>query len=259
MSKQTFLTSYFILFLTVQLFGQAAGGSDASYELRDLIDLPTAGTLKKGNLGVSFYALPFGVLTSKIELGIIKNFSLGLSFGGANLIGSGKPDFYKRPGILGKFRFYTEARSFPSLTIGFNTQGKGQFIDSLDRYEIKSPGIYLASSKNYKFLGYLSFHGIINYSLEKKDNDENINFGAGIEKTIGPTISIILEYDLALNDNSNNSLGKNNGYLNAGLRWSASYGLTIGLDFKNLLDNKNHSINDGVERTLFIEFVRDIY
>lgn len=239
--------------------GQASGGSEADYELRELVDLPTAGMLKEGNLGVSFYALPFGVLTSKVELGILKNFSLGFSFGGSNLIGSGKPEFYKRPGILGKFRIFTENRKLPSVTFGFNSQGKGLYVDSLNRYEIKSPGAYLVFSKNYKFLGYLSLHGVVNYSFENNDNDENINFGFGVEKTFGPSVSIIAEYDFALNDNSSRSLGENKGYLNAGLRWSASFGLTIGLDFKNLLDNKRQFKNEGFERSLFIEFVRQIY
>jgi len=136
-----------------------------------------------------------------------------------------------------------------------NTQGKGAFSDSLKRYKIESPGVFLASSKNYKFLGYLSLHGMLNYSFENKDGDENINFGAGLEKTIGPFISIIAEYNFALNDNSKNSFGDSKGYLNLGIRISAAKGLTLGIDFRDMLDNSNLSIQNGSERSVYIEYI----
>jgi len=245
--------------LSSSVNGQAAAGGKASYELRNLIDIPTAGVLEAGNLGVVFDILPLGVFITKIELALFNNFSLGISYGGSNLIGSGEPNWYNNPGYHAKFRIFTETRSLPSLSFGFDSQGKGLFIDSLNRYEIKSPGGYLATSKNFKLLGYISFHGLVNYSLENNDGDDNINFGFGIEKSIGPTVSFIAEYNLALNDNSSQSFGDGKGYLNLGLRWSASYGLTIGLDFRNLLDNKKSDITNGFDRSLFIEFVRNLF
>jgi hypothetical protein len=99
----------------------------------------------------------------------------------------------------------------------------------------------------------------VNYSLENNDGDSNINFGIGIEKTVGPTISIIAEYDLALNDNSGKSFGDGSGYLNTGLRWSASGNLTLGLDFRNLLDNKKYFPNQGGERAFNIQYIINLY
>jgi hypothetical protein len=247
-----------LLFITSNIASaQSTSGSNASNELLSLIDIPTAGVLQSGNLAITFDVLPLGVFLTKIELGIFQNFSLGISYGASNLIGFGKPDWYIRPGFHAKFRLFTETRSIPSFTLGFNSQGKGTFFKNSNRYEIKSPGAFFSVTKNYKFLGYISFHGIMNYSLEK--GDKNINFGAGIEKTIGPTVSFIAEYDFALNDNSPTSFGDQKGYLNAGIRWSASKVLTIGFDFRNILENKKQIIKNGIERALFIEYVKELY
>jgi hypothetical protein len=262
--KDYSLKIYFSVFLlsfgfAFNLTAQGSAGSNANNELISLIDLPTAGMLPKGNFNLTFDVLPKGVLITKAELGIIKNFSLGLSFGASNLVGVGKLNWYRLPGFHVKLRIFTETRMVPSFLIGFNSQGKGEYYKSENRYDIKSKGIYLASAKNFKFLGYLSFHGIINTSLENEKVNENINFGIGLEKTIGPTVSFIAEYDFALNDNESNNFGRGNGYMNIGLRWSASYGLTIGFDLRNLLDNKRNSISDGIERALLIEYIREIF
>ncbi len=258
------LKIYFFVLLfsftsVLDLMAQGSAGSDATNELISLIDQPTAGILPKGNFNLTFDVMPNGVLITKAELGIIKNFSLGISYGASNLVGVAKLNWYRLPGFHAKLRIFTETRMIPSFLFGFNSQGKGEYRKSEKRYDIKSRGIYFAAAKNFKFLGYLSFHGIVNSSLEDEKITENINFGIGLEKTIGPTVSFIAEYDFGLNDNENKNFGRGNGYMNLGLRWSASYGLTIGFDLRNLLDNKQNSISDGIERALLIEYVREIF
>ncbi|MCZ7613551.1 MAG: hypothetical protein M5T52_08440 [Ignavibacteriaceae bacterium] len=79
-----------------------------------------------------------------------------------------------------------------------------------------------AVSKNFDFLGYMSFHGVVNYSLEGNDGDNFIDLRAGLEKTLGSSFSLLVEYDFAFNDN-NTDFGSGKGYLNAGLRWSIGY------------------------------------
>jgi hypothetical protein len=252
-----------ILLLTFPLisenYSQSISGTEADNELRNLIDLSTAGLLKSGDIGISFQNMPKGVIITTAELGVIKNFNLGISYGASNLIGVGNPLWYKNPGYHIKIKLFTETRALPSFVLGFNSQGKGNFIDSLNRYEIKSQGIYAATIKNFKFLGYLSVHGNANYSLENKDGNKNINLSLGFEKTIGPTVSLILDYNFALNDNYAKSLGKGRGILNSGLRWSSAVGLTIGFDFRNLLKNKNLSNNVEISRALYIEFIGNLY
>jgi hypothetical protein len=240
------------------IFAQGTAGDQAKYEYRYLIDMPTAGILKKGYVGFVNDVLPYGVLITRLEAGIFDNVSFGISYGGANVIGAGDPKWYKLPGVSIRFRLFNESVAFPSITLGFDSQGKGEYFDSSGRYAIKSPGFFGAASKNFAFLGYLSFHGSVSYSLETKDGDNFINMYAGFEKTLGPHLSFIGEYNFAFNDNDSKSFGNGNGYLNMGLRWSLGEGFTVGFDLRDLLDNKK--INPTVaDRALRIEYIHSIF
>ena len=96
------------------------------------------------------------------------------------------------------------------------------------------------------------------YSLEGVDGDNFVNLRAGVEKTIGPNISIVADYDFTLNDNSTKIFGEGNGYLNAGIRWSVGEGFTIGFDLRDLLDNKTWSPSTA-DRALRIEYIKSIF
>jgi hypothetical protein len=255
-----FLKSTFILiiFLTTNLFAQGTSGTNAKFEYRYLVDMPTAGILEKGYVGITMDVMPLGVVMSKMEVGVFDNVSFGISYGGSNIIGTGKVDWYKLPGINLRVRLIDEAETMPAITLGFDSQGKGLYFESLDRFEIKSPGFFAAFSKNFEILGYLSVHGMVNYSLERDDGDKDLNVVIGAEKTIGGKISLVAEYDFANNDNTGNALGEGSGYLNMGLRWSVGEGFTIGLDLRNLLDNKKFNSNKA-DRGIFVEYVKSIF
>ncbi len=247
-----------ILILSSSAFAQGTFGTGAKYEYRYLIDVPTAGVLEKGVAGMSFDVMPWGVLVSKIEVGVFTDFSFGISYGAANLIGKGNPDWYKLPGVNLRFRALNESEGLPALTIGFDSQGKGAWFDGVDRYEIKSPGFFAAVSKNFEFLGYLGLHGVVNYSLEREDGDKDLNIAFGVEKTIGSKFSIIAEYDFAINDNNETSIGDGSGYLNMGFRWSVGDGFTVGGNLRNLLsNNKLNSYN--ADRGIFIEYAKSLF
>lgn len=247
-----------ILFSMSISFAQGTAGTNAKYEYRSLIDLPSAGILEKGFVGVSADVLPYGVVISKIEVGVFDNFSFGISYGGANIIGTGKIDWYELPGVNVRARLVDETASMPAFTFGFDSQGKGLYDSELNRFEIKSPGFYVAAAKNFELLGYLSLHGIINYSLERDDDDKDLNLGVGFEKTLGDKISIVGEYNFAINDNSIKSYGDGNGYMNFGIRWSVGDGFTMGLDFRDMLDNKKINSNKA-DRAIFVEYIKSIF
>ena len=256
MKKLTTLVIFFTLI--VSSFAQGTAGTDAKYEYRSLVDIPTAGILEKGFVGVSADVLPFGVVISKIEVGVFDNFSFGISYGGSNIIGTGRVDWYELPGVNVRARLVDETESMPAFTIGFDSQGKGLYDEELNRFEIKSPGFYVAAAKNFEFLGYLSLHGVINYSLERDDDDKDLNLGVGFEKTLGGKVSLVGEYNFAINDNTIKAYGDGNGYMNFGVRWSVGEGFTIGLDLRDLLDNKKISSNKA-DRALFVEFIKSIF
>jgi hypothetical protein len=252
------ITALIICFVTSYVIAQGSVGTNAKYEYRNLIDLPTAGVLTKGYSGISLDVMPDGVVISKIEVGIYEGFSFGISYGGSNIIGTGSIDWYKLPGVNLRARIMDETILLPAVTIGFDSQGKGDYNSDLKRYQIKSPGFFAAGSKNFELLGYFSIHGVINYSLEREDGDKDLNLGIGFEKTVGGKVSIVGEYDFAINDNTGSALGKGNGYLNIGARWSVGDGLTLGLNLRDLLDNKRY-INNHADRGLFVEYVKPVF
>ena len=256
MKKSLLLISFLIL--TTLVTAQGTGGTNAKFEYRSLIDLPTAGVLSKGFAGISLDVMPFGVVISKIEVGVFDGFSFGISYGGSNIIGTGAINWYKLPAINIRARLIDESEAFPAFALGFDSQGKGIYDKDLERYQIKSPGFFATASKNFIFFGYLSIHGIVNYSLERQDGDKDLNLGVGFEKTISEKVSLVVEYDFAVNDNTGASLGKGNGYMNLGLRWSVGEGLTLGIDLRDLLQNRRINGNSA-DRGIFVEYVKALF
>ena len=238
------------------LRAQGSAGSSGKLEPRVLVDFPTAGMIPRGSIALDVDFYREGGVDLACAVGIFDRLSAGLSYGGSGLIGAGSPVMNATPGFNVKLRLLEESVYVPALALGFDSQGHDGYLRSLDRYVIKSPGLYAVFSKNYAVLGYLSLHGGSDYSLERSDGNRNVNLFAGIEKTIGPFLSLMLEYDLGSNDSGNNSLGEGRGYLNMGLRCSLGGGLTLGVNFKDLSDNGGNVT--VANRTVHIEYVKTL-
>jgi hypothetical protein len=217
-------------------FGQGSAGTEGGNEPRYLVDTPTAGMLAKSTLGLDIDFFQEGGMLVGLNIGLFNRFSLGVSYGGSGLIGSDEAVMNPAPGVNAKLRIIEENSALPALALGFDSQGREGYMKDLDRYRIKSPGFYVAGSKNYSLLGFFSIHGGVNYSLE--GNEKKPNFFVGVEKTVGPVISLVAEYNSALNDAGDDAVAKGRGYLNLGFRWAVGGGLTLGVDLKDLLDNE---------------------
>lgn len=233
---------------------QNSAGDAANIEPRYIIDTPTAGLLKRGAFSFESNFFQDGGVMFGLYAGALDRLTFGISYGGVGIIGKNKVTTQKLPGVMVKYRLIDETEAMPAIAFGFDSQGKETYIDSLERFTIKSRGIFIAASKNYSFLGYLSFHGGVNWSMEKKDGDKDMNTFVGIEKSIGEELSFLFEYDFAFNDNHGQAFGKGNGYCNTGLRWSLASGLTLGFDLKNIVKNQNNVT--FANRTLKVEYVR---
>ena len=247
----------FLLILYVN-FANAQGsvGSDAIYEPRYLIDIPTAGNIPHKNLALDMDIYQQGGLLVGISLGLFDRVLLGISDGGQNLIGNEKPSWNPVPGFQVKVRIINETVFLPAIAFGFDSQGKETYDKSLERYAIKSFGFYAVVSKNYNFLGDLSLHGGLNYSLERADEDRDPNLFAGVEKTIGPRISVMTEYNIGWNDSHNKALGRGRGYLNFGAKFSVGRGFSLGFNIKDIFKNQNE-ITMG-NRTMVIEYIKGL-
>ncbi|MBW7886872.1 MAG: hypothetical protein H3C35_00750 [Bacteroidetes bacterium] len=246
-----------IFFALIVLFhigaAQQAAGDAANIEPRYVIDIPTAGILKRGAVSLDANFFQDGGLMFGLTAGALEKLTFGISYGGTGIIGKNSAVMQKLPGVMIKYRIVDESTVMPAIALGFDSQGKETYLDSLERFTIKSRGIFIAGSKNYSILGFLSFHGGVNWSMEKADGDKDMDVFVGMEKSIGSDISFLAEYDFAFNDNNNRALGTGNGYLNAGIRWAIAPGLTLGFDFKNIVKNSMNAVTFA-NRTIKVEY-----
>ena len=230
----------------------------------DLISVPTAGTLPKGTYTFETLLTSNGSILPEFLLGISDNFTLGISFGIQGFIGTGNMEKNKSyPEINLKYRIYDESETIPAITIGFNTQGRGKYNKEIERYDQKAMGLYVVASRNWSALGNFGFHIGINKNLIE-DDDEDINLYFGIDKELNRSFSIFSEYNFARNDDelqhtSGISLRDGKGYLNLGLRWSATENLMLELNFNDNFKNiKYLNDNDLNNPTTFKSRSREI-
>lgn len=233
--------------------GQSSAGEKGQLESRYIIDMPTAGVLSKGNFSVSSWLQNRGNILVEAHVGIFTNCSVGLSFGGNNLLGNSTPETQHLPGLILNVRLIDETRTQPAVKIGFSNQGRGENADA--RFASPSPGVYLAVSKSYAFLGRMDVHGALGYSLEHPMNDFPLNYWLGIEKSIGSYISISVEFNPTLQLPSE-FLSKR-GLLNAGLKVYSGKGFTLEFQARDLL--KNSIGAQTFSRTFSFEYITKIF
>ena len=209
-----------------------------SLHLDMLLDMPVAHVLPPGGIDSELRMYHNGGLLATLSVGISDRFSLGVSYGCENIIGSGKANLNPLPCVHVKYVFFEEQFLTPALVVGFTSQGFGRYIQNLKRYAVKSKGLYVVISKNTSFLGGLGIHVGINYSLENEDGDSDPCLFAGFHKRINDELVLLGEYDTAINDNHDNAIGAGKGYLNLGVRWSFVERFFIELTWKNVLENE---------------------
>ncbi len=256
-SKDARLTALAALLLLAAGTLRAQGGSagtDGKLEPRFIVDMPTAGMQPKSSLALDLDLYGEGGVLAGFSVGVFDRLAVGISYGGSHLLGLGTPVMNETPGFSLKLRLLEEGLGVPALVLGFDSQGREEYLKDLSRYRVKSPGFYAALSRNYLMLGYLSLHAGVNYSLENADGDRDVNVYVGAEKTVGPFLSVVAEYNPAINDSDREATGKGRGYLNLAVRAALGSGLTLGLNFKDILKNSGQTAS--ADRTMHLEFVR---
>ena len=211
----------------------AAGPAAAKWtELTSLVDSPTAGLVRKGHYAVNVRLFADGGTVGSLHVGVLKRLSVGASFGGEQLIGSGAVDWYPRVGVAARCRILEEGYRWPALVLGFDSQGVGPYRDQ--RYQVKSKGIYLVLSKNYtSMLGELGVHAGVN--LSREDADDDWSAWLGIDKSLR-FMALFVEYDLGRNNGLQNQ-GVGGGYLNVGGAWTVTPQLRAAYYLKNALES----------------------
>lgn len=211
-----------------------------------LVTRPTAGSLPARTVMLGTQLFDGGGVMQSVTVGVTALLDVGISYNGATVIGSRPVTWQPHVGGHISVRIIEETMTAPAVALGFDSQGDGRFIrdSGLNRFRTKSPGAYLAVSRNYRLMGDLGVHGGVNWSLEDGDGDRDPSFWAGLDKSIGEFVSLLAEYDFATNDNENKEMAADRGYLNAGLACRFLNGFAIELDIKNILRNPRYD-GDG--------------
>lgn len=223
---------------------------------RRLVDAPTAGTLRKGTFDTELRAYPNGGILGILQIGLSDQWMVGLGYGGTDIISSTDPEWNPRINFITKLQLVGETESMPAFAVGFEEQGYGAWVDSLDRYQNKSKGLFVVASKGYKGRGVISsIHGGANYSTNADDDDRDINFFFGADMRFDNNFGFVAEYDMALNDDKRPlALGEGKGYLNFGVRWTVLNRIFMEVNLKDVLSNRRDSKSVGRElRIIYLE------
>lgn len=238
------------VFLFVLLSASLLNAQPGAMQINTLIHTPVALSYEKGTIESSLGMYSNGGLLASLAIGITDRFDIGVSYGGENIIGTGDVNLNPQPCVQLRYMMYPEQYLIPAFLIGFDSQGFGRYDDSEKRYYNKSPGLYVVASKNTSFLGGLGLHCGINYSLEKEDDDDP-NLFLGAHKFLNEELVVLSEYDLAINDNQDNTLGSGKGYLNLGIRWSFQNQFFVEFAWKDILENKRETTGSSREVKLY--------
>lgn len=249
---------YFLLYspLSPAEGGQAAQTTKEtrlSNEPLNLVDMPTAGMLYHRNFSATLEFYEESGMLASANVGLFNRLMLGVAYGGANVIGVQRAQFNPHLGVAVKVRAVEETYYVPAIVLGFNSQGKGKFIDSSNRYTTKSVGVYAVASKNFNLLGYLSIHAGMHYSLEDTDY-RTFNLFVGFEKTFASIFSGTLEYDNGFSVAQSNRIDRGRGLLNIGLRASLTREFSLGVNLKDVIQNQQ-DFSAGI-RTIQIEYTK---
>lgn len=198
-----------------------------------LIDQPTIEFPNHGVYTVQLRFGPKGEIIGFGNIGLWDRFSLGISYGASNLIGTGDPEFYTQPGVQLRILALEPGLLVPAVIFGFDNQGFGPFDNS--RYEIMSKGIYCQFGETFDYPGLKIVPSLgINYSFEQEGRFDM--FG-GIKFGFGSTTQFLADYSPNFSDVQD----KNKGYLNIALRFIFYEQLFFEFALRDLLDNSAES------------------
>ncbi len=214
------------LFLVLALVpGRALAYGDA---FTRLVDLQTAHTLPRAAYALGVRVVPDGGLQTSFAVGVSPYVGVGVSYGAANVIGSGEPAWDDEVEFEIKIRLSEEFDIMPGLAIGYDSRGYGAHVEG--GYEKASEGIYLAFVKTAPFSEFWQFHGGVSRTLELEKAKPD--FFVGVTARFSLEFSVVAEYQLGVDSDDPDS---KTGYLNAGLRWVFAEQLELDFYFRNLV------------------------
>ncbi|MGD1049138.1 MAG: hypothetical protein ABR899_10370 [Candidatus Krumholzibacteriaceae bacterium] len=244
-----------IVLVAVAAFSLAGSARAQILEDIRLVTSPTASILPHGGYLFEGSIGPESSILVALKVGFFDRLMLGASYGYQEFIGRGDEQANDRPGFEARVRVIEETEAGPALALGVDTQGEDAYIESAERYERKSKGLYAVVSKNYRLVGDLSIDGGINYSFENRDEGGMNAFG-GFSLELIKGFSVLLDYNPALDDNDASvatHLTRGKGYLDTGVRFDYRDNLRFKVFFKDLLGN--YIPQSGVDRSIEVFYI----
>jgi hypothetical protein len=167
-----------IAFFPAVLFAVQAGNIE-------IMDLPTANTLVKGELQGDFKFYPGGGIYNRIFVGVFDRLTIGGALAVDNIIGTGDVNV-NLPGFLAKIRITDDDGSMPAIAIGYEGAGYS---------DVPQKGAYLAVTKEIS-LGsvFAQLTGTV-YKTDFKYLGNDIDAGTGVEFAVTKEFIIGAEFD----------------------------------------------------------------
>jgi hypothetical protein len=164
--------------LPVFTFGIQAGNIE-------IMDLPTANTLIKGELCGDFKFYPGGGIYNRILVGLFDRLMIGGAMAVDNIIGTGNVNV-NVPGLLAKIRLTDDDGSVPAIAIGYEGAGYS---------DVPQKGAYLAVTKEIAIGSvFAQLTGTV-YKTDFKYLGNDIDAGTGVEFAVTKEFTIGAEFD----------------------------------------------------------------
>ncbi len=166
----------------------------------ELVDVPTANTLIRGEVRVDIKFYPGGGILNRLYVGFFDRLMVGGALNIRNLIGTGDVELVFPPKFLGKIRLTDDTSTIPAISIGY--EGESYF-------DIEAKGLFISITKELN-LGsfFMQLNGTV-YTNEFSQFGKEIDAGAGIAFAITREFMISAEYD--------SILGNEDGHFNIGI------------------------------------------
>ena len=104
----------------------------------ELVDVPTASTLIKGEIRVDIKFYPGGGILNRFYVGFFDRFMMGGALNITNIVGTGDVEVVLPPKFLGKIRITDDDGVVPAISLGY--EGEGYF-------DMDPRGAFLAVTK----------------------------------------------------------------------------------------------------------------
>jgi hypothetical protein len=217
--------------LSLLLLSVPSGAVGYGDSFTRLVDVQTAHSLPRAGYSLGVRVVPGGGVQTSFVIGVTHYVSAGVSYGAANIIGSGEADWDDDVEFELKIRLAEEYDVVPGLAVGYDSRGHGSQISG-GGYEKASQGIYVVAVKTAPFSEFWEFHGGISRTLEVERTSPD--YFVGVSARFSEEFSVLVEYQLGATRSDDGSDGKT-AYLNAGLRWIFAEQLEIDFYFRNLV------------------------